>query len=504
MIDQSSIESRFTENISVSSNCILENTQQVWGKGLVFTHGQECDDKITIIKDGIQRDISERYAQLLNESGLSDEDIERSLQNAPLVMSCFFEGTHLKKVDHAGVINLAELALRSCLEPQTFSNLQIRVGFGVSDADCVSPRVLAYPLTAKKILDNLDCKSRLIVAVQDERIQAQFSNKVFNKVRSNILRGKTISEPNQQQMVTDIDAAAQMLDLTKPANFPQELPQVILYSAANFVVDANGIDEERALNNRDRIFKAIRAFVEETSSSRVAARFEYVNDIKLQNDPLLTALVAYLGWELSEADSDIAREIVAKMQRRGDKNNWNMEKSLRYAAAHAVYSADEIDTPVFSILADITPRPRDLLMIGGEGERFYWDIRQIVASQSSFDRAHVFLRQYMTSPDVDEASKSELAAHYARYEKRFDAILRRIRNGKRTRTQMISTLGGLPPYSVAPDDIAPADVMSENFPKDLKAKGVRSDNRREMDTILSELGGEIGKLQEIVSANLGV
>lgn len=270
----------------------------------------------------LEQEVSMAYPTFTFEYKVDEwfQNFEARVRN---LIEAFTSGTDLSRLGLEGIEDLIRLAARTSLDETYLSKMEIRIGMGVDDQG-VSDRVGAYLIPAIRIIKNLDA-----------------------------------------------------LDMGS-------LPKVLIYSAAESVIQANGLDRDRALQNRAKIFEQCEAFLKATLPPNLWAHFMFANDrpqpfdLEESVDGMATVLEAYPV--LNKLVQKPAERRIRKLELEGEEAIFRLRAATKYAAKHAFYSAEPFTMDLPSILEVPEPCPEVVFMLGGEGEEPYYRVRKYLDS----------------------------------------------------------------------------------------------------------------------------
>lgn len=282
-------------------------------------------------------DIKELSARIISDIGLQIrarlngfplEKVKVLLNNTQLVLQCFLKSKHIvSSIDEDGVASLALIALESCIDPLYFSDCELRIGFGAVELDYPSARVPAYIVAAKNILESL------------------------------------LSTRRDLEKCTDM------------VYFPRSLPKVMLYSVVNLVNQVNEGDSNRVRDTSQLNFALIQSYLEEFADSDILKQFFFDEDIPIKEGSVLDLQLAFYVRILSLIRDPSFQDVKFRVLKMGERYRSTEEKSLRYAAAHAIFSNDLIAGPIVQSLKNTAPRLDKLIMLGGQPEKTFYRIR---------------------------------------------------------------------------------------------------------------------------------
>jgi len=419
---------KFAENL-------IRDLQQEWRGALLTLERpnlplKEAENLTQRISATVQPHFSEtepRQRQLLQD-------------HARAVVRCFLSTKELVTgVDERGLVDLAKMSVASCCDSNYFEDLELRVGFGGAALDSPNVRSAAYLVAPKQILLQL-ARTRHWIEVFHKVISASEprDRKKLAKLKNTVLAGKEISGEKQEQL-RDLEAMAANLLIGDGEKlfYPEQLPRVVVYSAGRFLGATNG-QSDQLLHNAEQTQAFLRAYIDRTCPPNVAGRFSFDDDRATETTPLLMEQVNYWAEAVEQAESPEALDVQAKIARLSSKHAGNAKAGLRYAVAHAAYSADDVPTPPVPILRHHAAQPTKVIMIGGPPEKLFWKVRQVVCETANTSEGAEFLRQQALDATCSE-QRQVIKALLRMYETAdVSPVLR---------TQLLSRVGEIPVYS---------------------------------------------------------
>ena len=407
------------EQVAVWSDGLIKRLANSWRGTLLTMQSDSQDLTASDTASALRSDIVSALSPQLN--GQDAETVAAILARAETVLSSFLQSKSVvTNIDRNGLVNLVSLAAQSCADPARLGDLEIRIGFGASPTEIPNARVPSYILAAKTILTSLRDKQGSI-------------------------------------------------------------PSVVLYSASRFVEAVNNGDGEKVARAAQANFDLIRTYIARFAPE-LASSFTFDEDRTVKRGEPLDALIQFYAKALESAtdpDSCAAREKVVGM---GLKYGSTTENARRYAAAHTIYAADPVPGAAESILQRSQPRPRSLVMIGGEPEKTFWRVRETVKQGVTVQSGIAYFRERIAQLDcpVDGQGNQELLD-------RFTACSENC-NGEYLRAQLISQAGQMPVYGKYKGDWSLRDVTERSF-DDLMAATFDLRMKRDLLAVLCDIAG---------------
>lgn len=395
------------EQVSVWSDGLIKRLANSWRGTLLTMQSDSQDLTKPDIASALCSDIASALSPLLNEQ--DTQTLAVTLARTETVLSSFLQSKSVvTNIDRSGLVNLVSLAVQSCADPRRFEDLEIRIGFGASPTETPNARVPAYILAAKAILTSL----------------------------------------------RDTELC---------------LPKVVLYSASRFVEAVNNGDGGKVAIASQRNFDLIRSYLTHFTTD-LADSFIFDEDRAVKRGDSLDALIELYARALATATNPAACTAREKVVAMGLKYGSTTDNARRYAAAHVMYAADPVQGPAEGILQRSQPRPRNLVMIGGEPEKTFWRVRQTVKEGVTIQSGIAFFRERIGQLDcpVDGQCYKELLGRFIECSDNS--------NGEYLRAQLISQAGQMPVYGMYKGDWSLRDVAERSFddliaaPFDLRMK----------------------------------
>jgi len=407
------------EQIAVWSDGLIKRLANSWRGTLLTMQSDSQDLTAPDTASGLRSDIASALSSQLDEQDA--ETVAAILARAETVIASFLQSKSVvTNIDRNGLVNLVSLAVQSCTDPARLQDLEIRIGFGASPTETPNARVPSYILAAKAILTSLRDKQGSI-------------------------------------------------------------PSVVLYSASRFVESVNNGDSEKVARAAQTNFDLIRNYIARFAPE-LASSFKFDEDRVVKRGEPLDALIQFYARALERAtdpDSCAAREKVVGM---GLKYGSTTDNARRYAAAHAIYAGDSVPGAAEGILQRSEPRPRSLVMIGGEPEKTFWRVRETVKQGVTVQSGIAYFRER-----IEQLNCPVNGQGYQELLERFTACSEN-GNGEYLRAQLISQAGQMPVYGMYKGDWSLRDVTERSFdeliaaPFDLRMK-------RDLIAVLCDIAG---------------
>ena len=427
----------------------------------------------------------------------------RVSQHALAVIRSFLPSNELVvNIDESGLADLAAIAVQSCLQPDYLDDLEIRVGYGGAPLASPNLRTAAYIVAPKQILTRLArVRSQAETFTMLDQISHPFPPAKVAKLRTAVYAGATLSEQQaallaeiQQSIKTADPDAMDRLDVS----FPSSLPRVVVYSAHEFLTQING-DGPKIHACATETLRFLAAYIAETCPPRIAARFTFDDDLPAATDPVLARQLDCWTDAVAASGNPMAGKVREKIARLGAKHAGNERAGLRYAVAHAAYSADDVEAPSVPILRQSAAAPAKLVMIGGPPEKLFWKIRQVVRQSVRVDAGIDHLKRQAIELPSDElrAAARTLLSQYESYSPPAVPL---------QRAQLISSVGEIPVYSAefAGHEPSLRDAAAETFDPAamLAIDGVRTSIKEDLVVLLQDiLGGDIRDVRSIAKGS---
>ncbi len=402
-------------------------------------------------------------------------------------------------IDEQGLVDLVEMALAACRDPNYFEDLELRIGYGGTTQDSPNVRTAAYLVAPKQILSSLQQNGRWIEIFSCAAKGTHGPDlRKITKLKAAVLSGRTLS-PSQQEKLRDLEAyaASRPLGSSEEMLYPKALPRVVVYSAARFLGDANG-DAELFARNAEQTQTFLREYIDRTSTPEVADRFFFDDDQHSEITPLLIEQIHYWAHAVEHSVSPAAIDVREKIARLSSKHAGDSQTGLRYAVAHAAYSADDVATPALPILRQHGARPEKVIMIGGSPEKLFWKVRQVVRSVANTDAGKEYFQSCLEA-EPSETIRMSVYRLLAMY--RFQEAPIQVK-----RAQLISRVGEIPVYSGECAEIEPScdQVAKEGLCIEsvVALQGIRTSVKEDLISLLQDAGGvEIADVRKIAKGN---
>ncbi len=464
---------------------LVADLQQRWNGSLLTLDGPNRAVKAAA---SLAPRVADAVWPLLDEIEPSKRAAVR--EHARAVVGALLPSTELiVGADEEGVADLAAMAVQSCVEPDYFEDMEIRVGYGGAPLDSPNVRTAAYIVAPKQILTRL---ARLRAHAETfaalDRLPKEFPAAKTAKLRGAVYGGATLSD-QQTDLLAAVERSVEAAgpNVRQPADvpFPRALPRVVVYSAHEFLAQING-DGPQLRACAQETLRFLEAYVAETCPPEIAARFRFDDDLPVAGDPVLARQLDYWADAVAANSDPAAIEAREKIARLGAKHAGDEHLGLQYAVAHAAYSADAVDVPGVPILRQSPALPAGVVMIGGPPEKLFWKVRQVVRQSVSARDGVTHLRQQSLTADTEEtrSAAQRLLAAYESYEPPATPA---------RRAQLISRVGEIPVYSgeLAGREPSLRDAAREGFDPEaaLAIDGVRTSVREDLVVLFQDLLG---------------
>jgi len=301
---------------------------------------------VTSEKQRINPDVFQKEAIntiLVQElSAIPVAEREEAIANTKRIFTCFYQNNRvIESADERAICDLLRMSLRSYQNPQEFSDLQIRIGFGCSQQPAPNGRLPSYLLAVKRILESMR-----------ERVP-------------------TLARP-----------------------------KVLLYSADSFVADANQADTEGMQEAAKRNFALLQAYIEHFLEPDVGQLISFDTDMPIERQSSLDWLLDYFTMKLRKTTDPSFEKARGKVIGIGMKNGSTAEDALRYSTAHSLYSGDDIAPVTGKILRDAEAKPKKLFMVGGDKERVFWLVRQAIKAEANIEDTREYFRERIEAEGI--------------------------------------------------------------------------------------------------------
>ncbi len=375
----------------------IRSLEKSW-QGVLLTMGE--DAKLGSDFAGLRLEMMNAVLPLLR--GKDSQKVREALARAQQIMSAFLQTKDVvSHVDRRGLVDMLKLSVESALEPESLKDIEIRIGFGAGPTTLPNARVPSYLLPAKKTLTDL--------------------------------RGALPDAP------------------------PEALPRVVPYSAANFVAAVNTDDGEVRQKAAEENFAFLKAYMLRFAPE-LAAQFHFDEDRPVKPGERIDVLLDIYADALRKANSLGAEQAVEKVKGMGQRNGSTEENALRYAASHALYSADDVAGPSEAILQSSEARPRAVVMMGGKAEKDFWRVRETLRQNVSIPQGIAYLRDRIQSQTGELTSEghTELLQRFEECQQQDSSPVQRV--------QLITRAGEkVPVYNSTQGDWSIEDVTTRSF-----------------------------------------
>ncbi len=420
------------------------------------------------------------------------EQVPAILRNSATVLFAFLQTKDLiANIDQRGLIDLVVMSIESCKDPQYFHDMEIRIGYGAANLPTPNARAASYVVPAKIILTSLRCgrERQELVAIADGAALGELAAP-YQKIRGKLIDNLPLTK-EQETLVTALAEHVRDFPIDDESAsrvaFPQALPRIIVYSAHHFVGQTNNGEAEQMHANAAQNAALVRRYIEESCDPRIAERFSLDADVEVNPASMLARQIEYFTHCLRTTIDPKGQENREKILRMGQKHaRDNEEGSLQYAAAHALYSSDDVQVPPVSILQHTPTHPSKLIMIGGEPEKTFWRVRQTVAREASIPKGIEYFRSRLAELGVANSDGyCEILTMYERAREVND------QDHNVLRAQLICKIGELPVYAGGYDnDPSIGQIANELSLSDLVAlRTARTSMKEDLFHIIADLAG---------------
>jgi hypothetical protein len=256
---------------------------------------------------------------------------------------------------------------------------------------------------------------------------------------------------------------------------------VILYSASRFVEAVNNGNGEKVARAAQENFNLIREYIARFAPELVSS-FTFDEDRSVKPGEPLDALIGFYARALESATNPDSCAAVERVVGMGSKYGSTANNARRYAAAHAIYSGDAVAGPVESILQRSQPRPRNLVMIGGEPEKTFWRVRETVKQGVTIQSGITYFRECIEKANcpLNGGSYKELLRRFTECSENSDC--------EYLRAQLICQAGQMPVYGMYEGDWSLRKVAERSF-DDLMAAPFDLRMKRDLIAVLCDIAG---------------
>lgn len=448
----------------------LSMITQEW-RGSLFTMERNNISPTQI--QGLKEEIANNVYSVLKEIDPSEN--QNIILGSMTLLRNFLQSKEIiGSINPEGLIDLVRIAYKACINVESLSDLEIRIGYGAADQEDVNVRALSYVVPAIRILKSItESRSNLkTLSILDQK--SETSQKEIFKIRKSLGSGRLLSEPQRELLRADQEDIA---NTKLQTYFPNNLPKVVIYSAHNFVAGTNTVDAGLVNQNVQRMQQLIGSLITTLCPEEIANQFVFDKDVPVQKGSSEDIYIQYIGEVLKNANTPEEEKIRDQIINFGVKKSaGNIEGSLQYGAAHTLYSGDPLDGPPINILEKSSPRPNSVIMIGGPPEQYFWRARNIV---------------------MRNANKQDTEKYFA--EKGVPIPKWKYANQEYLRAQLITEIGELPVYGKGFDGEWEVQEIAEGLPfNEFLGGTARSSMRADVLNLLAEIEGiDCSKIQRV-------
>lgn len=292
-------------------------------QGIILLEDQPGQPKKLPTPSGINlHEIKEK----LSLANITRQDLAEAYDRFPFYFNLFFDSNLVAMLDLSSRDDLFVLAVQCSLNPESISEVQFRIGFGIHDGDDHSIRLPAYIYPIVEIINQL-CS--------------------FYKTKKIALKESC-------------------------------LPSVVLYSAAQSVARTNNLNPQATIRNRDYHFSVLQRYIRNLLPEEARKIFSFKEDQEELNKDLMRRVEDFSCRLLAtHADHPTVKQVTKTALRHGS----SPEKGIAYGVLHSVYSRDDGVFAMDSCLKDDLVKPT-VIMMGGAAEVDYWRLRRLVQKES--------------------------------------------------------------------------------------------------------------------------
>lgn len=233
------------------------------------------------------------------------------------------------ELSFANAVKLVELAAHAAVNPNVLAESTVVVGYGASPDPNISPRVVAYPISAIRTVENLQA-----------------------------------------------------------LGFPEPNIEIVFAQETAITVNNHG-DPKVTRANVAQTRDFIKAYIE-TFHSSIRDRVRFIFDTPwTKHTPMTTAQIEMAKWLLHFADDPEVKAALRHIQGMGDRHRGD---SRTYAAIHPFILGDRLPLPLTNFRASKPPTGYRISM-GGEPERAFGIVREAIKASASPEEMMHFLNR---------------------------------------------------------------------------------------------------------------